>query len=327
MRGWPSIQCVSVSVIVLAALATQGTRGQATSQGRLVIPPTTVVDVKGEPNELLVEPTAAASLPAQDVPDQASSQEAPAPLSAGVMGTTRESDEVRGGPMGKDDSAMPAVELIYYITIIGASAVGSFVALSGLRAWKRELKGKREMQLAEDVLCLFYRAEWAIKAIRFPFCDLREGQTREVQGDETPEQKNARDRAFVVFKRMRDHSHTFSRLNSLRFRFMARFGRDSAKPFDEVNEILSEISVAAEELAQLWEEQLRETSISESTKKDIKALTGTILSHGKADEVMARMQKAVGNVEDRCKPIIEGRSSWVTRLCRKVLSGNRPEER
>jgi len=214
------------------------------------------------------------------------------------------------------------VELVSNITVIVASAV----AIAGLSTWKRELKGKRDMELAEDVLGLFYRAEWAIKAIRFPVWDLREGQTREAQADEAPEQKEARDRAYVVFKRMRDNSDTFSELHTLRFRFMARFGRDKAKPFDEVDRILSEMSIAAEELAQLWEEQLKARAITESTKDEIKEFKRVIWSHGTNDEIMSRLRAAVENIENVCRPIINEPSPWLSRPWRKTPIRARPEE-
>jgi len=206
------------------------------------------------------------------------------------------------------------LELTSHIAVIAAS----FVAVAGVSAWKREFKGKRDVELAEDVLCLFYRAEWAIEAIRSPVWDLREGQTREAQADETPEQKEARDRANVVFKRIRDNSDTFAELHALRFRFMARFGRDKAKPFDDVKGIVSEIWVAAEELAQLWERELRERAVSED---NVKYFSKMIRSHGRNDEIGSRLKAAVGNVENICKPIIEGQNSWLSRSRRKASVG------
>jgi MoxR-like ATPase len=120
--------------------------------------------------------------------------------------------------------------------------------------------------------------------------DLREGQTREVQADETPERKEARDRANVVFKRTRDNSSTFDELHALRFRFMARFRRDKAKPFDDVKGIVDEIWIAAAELAQLWERELRKRAVSED---DIKEFTRIIWWHGRKDETMSRLRAAL----------------------------------
>jgi hypothetical protein len=207
--------------------------------------------------------------------------------------------------------AAQTVELVSKIAVIAASAA----AIWGINAWRREFKGKRDIELAEDVLCLFYRAERAIEAIRFPMWDLREGQTRDVQADETPERKEARDRANVVFKRIRDNSSTFDELHALRFRFMARFGRDKAKPFDDLRTIVNEVWVAAEELAELWEKELRGRAVSE---EDIKEYTRIIWWHGRKDEIAGRLRVAVESIESMCRPIIDGQNSRHLGLRRKV---------
>jgi hypothetical protein len=133
--------------------------------------------------------------------------------------------------------------------------------------------------------------------------DSREGQMREVEANETPEQKEARDRANVVFKRIRDNSDTFAELYALRFRFMARFGRDEAKPFDELRTIVNEVWVAAGELAQLWEKELKGRAVDED---DVKAYMRIIWWHGKEDEIASRLRTTVESIENMCRPIIKG---------------------
>lgn len=193
-----------------------------------------------------------------------------------------------------------------------AVTAASLVAIWGINAWKREFKGKRDMQLAEDVLCLFYRAERAIEAIRFPIYDLAQGRSREPIKNETPEQKEARDRAYVVFKKIKDHGDTFDQLYALRFRFMARFGKDKAKPFDDLRGIVSEIWVAAQELAELWERQFQGRNLSDEDQKLIKEFQGVIWYSGRRDKIMPQMHKIVQSVEEICRPIIEIKSSCLS---------------
>ncbi len=53
--------------------------------------------------------------------------------------------------------------------LVGASAVATtFFAYSGVTAWKKELKGKAEYQLAKDVLKSVYRVREAFKHVRNP---------------------------------------------------------------------------------------------------------------------------------------------------------------
>lgn len=210
------------------------------------------------------------------------------------------------------------LELTSHVTVI----VASCAAIWGVRAWRREFKGKRDIELAEDVLCLFYRAESAIEAIRFPMWDSQEGEARQAQADETPEQKEARDRANVVFKRIRENSDTFAQLHSLRFRFMARFGRDKAKPFDDVKGIVSEIWITAGELAQLWERQLRGRAVDED---DVREYRRIIWRHGKDDAIASRLRAVVESIENMCRLIIDGTTSGWRRLWRRLGRERSPD--
>jgi len=210
------------------------------------------------------------------------------------------------------------VELIGNIGVIVASGV----AVWGVSAWRREFRGKRDMELAEDVLCLFYRAERAIEAIRCRLSYSFEGQTRVPESNATAEQKEARNRAYVVFKRIQDHAEVFDQLYTLRFRFMARFGRDSAKCFDEMKHIISEIQVSAQSLAELWGEQLRRGDhTSQGTQEQIKKDEAVIWSMGAQDQIGPRVTNIIEQMEAVCRPIIEGRTSWFSRLCRKAFPG------
>jgi len=192
------------------------------------------------------------------------------------------------------------LQVMSHIAVIAASVV----AIWGINAWRREFKGKRDIELAEDVLCLFYRAERAIEAIRFPIYNLREGQNREPEPNETPEQKQARDRAYVVFKKIMEHSDIFDELYKLRFRFMARFGKDKVKPFDEVKRIVDEIWVSTKRLAELWTVKMSKSELSEETQKRINEHEAVIWSGWGEDTIKTRLEKTVQDVEEICRPII-----------------------
>ena len=58
----------------------------------------------------------------------------------------------------------------------GAAIFVSGVAIYGIKSWRKEFKGKRDIELAEEVLELFYKAEDAITAIRSPLGYTSEGQ-------------------------------------------------------------------------------------------------------------------------------------------------------
>ena len=43
----------------------------------------------------------------------------------------------------------------------------------------------------------------------------------------------------------------------MRYRYMAKFGKDSAKPFDELNKIVNDIFISARMLSHYWKQQGR----------------------------------------------------------------------
>jgi hypothetical protein len=115
-------------------------------------------------------------------------------------------------------------------------------AIFGINAWRREFRGKRQIELAEETLALFYEARDAITHIRSPGAWATEGQTRKAGAEEIEEEKRLRDIAFVAVERYQKYQELFNKLHAMRYRFMAQFGAENGKPFDDlraqVNSIL-----------------------------------------------------------------------------------------
>jgi hypothetical protein len=127
--------------------------------------------------------------------------------------------------------------LIQAISVVIASLSVAFAA----NAWRREFLGKRRIELAEDVLTLFYRARHEIRQIRSTMVEKKEGATRERQENESPEMSQALDKVHIYMERIEARNEIFDKLRSLRYRCMARYGREVEKPFDDLNQILCEI--------------------------------------------------------------------------------------
>jgi len=252
--------------------------------------------------------------PAPSGQDQTSSEdELSSPRAEGTIGVDAATRRAAGG----DQATMRVVELLSYIAVIAAS----LAAIVGVIAWRHEFKGKRDIELAEDVLCLFYRAERAIEAIRCPGSYASEGQTRTPEESERSEQKQARDQAHVVVKRIQDHGEILDQLYTLRFRFMARFGRDRAKPFDEMRDVVIKIRVSAMCLAVLWADRLRRgNDTKDGTEKQIEKHEAVIWSSGVKDPMESGVKRIVEEIEAICRPIIDGQGSWFSQLWTRVLA-------
>ena len=192
--------------------------------------------------------------------------------------------------------------LIYAV----ATCFAGGVAIWGVRSWRREFRGKRQIELAEDALALFYEAEKALIAMRSPLSFSGEGETRKQGENETPEQKAARDQAFVVYERYKEREQVFNKLLSMRFRFMAQIGKTEAEPFEEMRSILNKIFRSAQWLADLWS---KDTSCYDPEKLEkhteiVQKYQATFWEDAPVDEIGNRIEKAVSDMEQTCNNII-----------------------
>lgn len=105
------------------------------------------------------------------------------------------------------------------------------------------------------MLALFYEARDVISFIRNPLGNSGEGSTRNVAPSETPEEKRINDNAYVAFERYNKRQDLFNKIHSMRYRYMAQFGKDSAKPFEDLNKIVNDILISAQMLPYYWREQ------------------------------------------------------------------------
>lgn len=191
--------------------------------------------------------------------------------------------------------------------------IASLFAIYGFDAWRREHVGKRQIELAEEVLALFYQARDAIEQIRNPIGFGGEGSSRKPQENEKPEQKQALDRAYVLIERYGHHSELFSKLYSLRYRFMAQINVEAAAPFDALNRIVNELIFAAHKMARLstvpeWSHRTPEAGQKHHDEilkvHDIYYGTG-----GEDDPITPKVQRVIDDIEHTCRTIIESKGT------------------
>lgn len=176
------------------------------------------------------------------------------------------------------------------ITMALGACLGGWSAVRGVNAWRDEIVGRRKAELAEEVLAQFYRARDVLVWARLP--------------TETPrtEQSGAPGHGSGLsspVERLTMESQLFSELQASRYRFMAYFGPASARPFDEVRTIHSELVRSVEELA-------RDTGALDVASRDRrKALRQTIGWGARdEDELAQRLENAIAAIEAICRPLI-----------------------
>lgn len=197
---------------------------------------------------------------------------------------------------------MDAVKILESIAVIFASLIASGTVIYGVKAWRREYIGKRKIELAEEVLALFYEARDVISYIRNPFSFGGEGSTRNAAPNESPEEKQINDNAFVVFERYNKRQDLFNKLYSMRYRYMAQFGENSAKPFDELRKIVNEIFSSSRRLSHYWKQQGRRQWKSDAEfKKHLNEMQKheAVFWEKSSDEdpIIPRVDKVISDIE------------------------------
>jgi len=197
-------------------------------------------------------------------------------------------------------------------------AISAIAFVAGINAWRREFIGKRRIELAEDVLALFYEAQDAIREIRNPFSFGGEGKTRKRDENEREEEAQLLDQAYVVFERYQKREKLFAELRSMKYRVMATFGSNAGEPFDEISRILNEIFSSARILGTFyWKRQGRMQRMSEEEfQKHLEQMNkheAVFWYMGEEDEITPRVQSAVGKVESIAREASMMKASWFSK--------------
>lgn len=188
------------------------------------------------------------------------------------------------------------------------------VAWLGISAWKREHRGRRLAELAEDALTFFYEAERALHAIRSPFGNTSEGKSRQRGDNESEEVSKILDDAYVVIERYNRHKELFSKIRALRYRFMAMFGREASTPFEDLRGIENDLFGAAEKYAIYGRKllEIRDTpKLSNAAPKYYAGMEEARAVFWEAwiddDPIGPKLTSLIGRIEETCRSAIGAR--------------------
>lgn len=198
-------------------------------------------------------------------------------------------------------------EFLRDVSILGAALVGAYA----IDAWRREHIGKRRIDLAEETLALFYEAREAISYIRSPVSFEHERQHIVRPEGESDAQYQARRNASVAFYRYEQRQDVFNRLYAMRYRFIAHFGQEESKPFDDLWQVRGRVLVSARSLARYWgQEHFRTERHWEDFAKRVQRHEAVFWSdHEDPDEIAAEVDVAVETIDDTCRGIIDGKGT------------------
>jgi hypothetical protein len=138
--------------------------------------------------------------------------------------------------------------------IIQACIVGR-LALIGIvltQSWTtRRDYAKRRLDLASEVLALFYEVDDAIRFIRSP-AQPGDGSTRQRRDGENAKEAAALDRAYIFDERRAKRESSFVALKAKRFLFIATFRGESHKPFATIDQVMHKLYMASNHLGQIY---------------------------------------------------------------------------
>jgi hypothetical protein len=195
-----------------------------------------------------------------------------------------------------------------------AAVIGVVIAAHGLNKWQAETAGKLRIGLAEGVLADFYEARDIIQAARSPqaprtLLDLGSGPPLNLEGEpstrrrvawETPVMTEAYDKMYVAASRLENKTEFFSKLHARRYRFVAHFGPEAAKPYEEVRRVHDEIIIASRYLVSCALGGFTgDPKVPEQWKITVQ------FDPKKEDQIAKRLDAAIAQMEQTCRPIIQ----------------------
>ncbi|MDA0704780.1 MAG: hypothetical protein O3A96_16315, partial [Proteobacteria bacterium] len=126
-------------------------------------------------------------------------------------------------------------------TISVIIAAGSIAA--GVTAWRRTTIGQKRIELAEETLVLFMRANDAIHDIRAIFSFGEQIKERKVSEDETPEESFIKNETYLFIQKYQKYSELFAELSTLRYRFESYFRSKAVTPFLKITRLVNLIAL------------------------------------------------------------------------------------
>lgn len=189
-----------------------------------------------------------------------------------------------------------------------AVILASIIAIYGINSWRRETKWKKKYELVEDTLVLFYEADEKLKILRNPGSWGNEGNTRNKRENETEEETARLNQEYVLYERWEREKDTFIKLQTIKFRFIAVFGKQFIFPFDEVRVIINEIFVANNRLLRYSKDHGIKNFSDDELKRQVEKMHEAEAkiwdSFEETDQIRIRIKAAIEQIENLYNKIL-----------------------
>jgi hypothetical protein len=192
------------------------------------------------------------------------------------------------------------IKVLALVATAGAAWFAATVTYRGLSKWRAETIATRKAELAEKVLADFYRARDIINNARSPDDLGHEGATRQKAESESEDDSRLLNRYFATFEMLKKEQEFFAQLHARRYRFIAHFGPEAARPYNQLHESYVKIVKAAHLLLITFSFQDLEGLPAERDKWEITIGRGT-----DDDKIPGQLDAIVEAIEKICCPAIQ----------------------
>jgi hypothetical protein len=199
------------------------------------------------------------------------------------------------------------LEIIQAVSI----TLASFVTIFGIRAWRKEATWKRKYEIAEEVLSCVYDISDRFNTIRSPVGYGGEGKSRKKNENETTEESTIMDNAYVVIERFERNKEPFTKLKSLKYRFMVVFDKCDEEPFNDISKLTAKLQVSSYRLGRYWIDQGRKNFNEKDFQNHLKNMHEQEdvfwSSSSEKDVFKKEVEKVINKFEIICKNVISKR--------------------
>jgi hypothetical protein len=189
------------------------------------------------------------------------------------------------------------VSAVANLTIALAAAIAAWQGVKSLTAWRREAVGRRRIELAEEILADFYEARDHFSWVRSPGGFGSESEGRPGREEEDEDVRKDLDMYYRPIKRLSDFADFFAKVSTRRYRVIAAFGADRAKPYDELNAIHARITSAAHMLMMMHRRVRPVTKHSQEQAEKFHHVIWEGYPPDAPDEIKAQLDELVAAVE------------------------------
>jgi len=196
-------------------------------------------------------------------------------------------------------------EIIKDIILIIFAAIGSFVALAGLRAWKIQLKGKSDYELAKRLLKNIYSLRQRIEWFRNPIIMVDEIiSTRKNRNVSDIGYDDKLDSRFVYASRWKDIAEIYNEINVAKIESEVTWGKEVSNEIEKIRKLLTKLQVSLQQMLSLQ----RKDNLSDKLSKYLQKYEDIVHDRGTSEEPDDLTKKLDGNIkvlEDLIRPYLK----------------------